>query len=142
MIAFALGALIILVLVAFVFMNRSADHTQRATLKVTIATKPEELIAHDFETLRAIIKDKKSSSKQLEEALLLILKYYGAIHPKLGLRAHPEFDKYTELIIRLCHHPQATSKIVVNFDKELRKQNPQYEHEINDAITKGLNSRV
>lgn len=143
-IALILGALIVLVLIAFIFMRGTNEQRDIVILEVkdkeTIELKLK--IPHDFVSLRKIIKNKKSSVKELEEALELILKYYGEIHPKLGIRAHPDFDNYMDVIIRLCRHPRATSKMVVSFDKELRKKNPDYEKDINDAITKGLNSRV
>jgi hypothetical protein len=143
-IALILGSLVILVLVAFVFMRGTTEHRDLVILEVKDkkTAEHEPKIPHDFESLRKIIKNKKSSAKQLEEALELILKYYGDIHPKLGIRTHPDFDNYMDVIIRLCRHPRATSKMVVSFDKELRKKNPDYEKDINDAITKGLNSRV
>jgi len=140
-IALVLGALIVLVLVAFIFMRGGSEHHSSSEV-VQEHPKEELKIAHDFESLKKIIKNKKSSEKELQMALDLLLKYYGEIHPKLGIRAHPEFDKYIEIIIRLCHHPKATSKMVVGFDKELRKKNPEYERDINDAMSKGLNSRV
>ena len=143
-IALVFAALIVLVLVAFVFMKRGGGRSDLVILEIKNKKieHPEEKIAHDFESLKMIIKNKKSSAKELEAALSLILKHYGSIHPKLGIRVHPDFDKYMEVIIRLCHHPRVTSKMVVSFDKELRKKNPEYEKDINDAITKGLNSRV
>ena len=139
------GFLIVLVIVVF-FIIRQTPET--ADLELIYDRADEEIhgkqpkLPHDFESLRKIIKNKKSSVAQLEEALDLIIKYHGEIHPKLGVRAHPEFDYYMEIIIRLCHHPHANSKMIVKFDKELRERNPDYEKDINDMITKGLNSRV
>jgi hypothetical protein len=94
-----------------------------------------------FDALRAIIKNKQSSSKELKEALDLILKHHGIVSKKLGLRPHPDFDVYMDILFTICRHPNTNKSIIVNFDKELLKLNPEYKSEINDAITKGLNSR-
>ena len=144
-IASILGFFIVLVVVVFIIMRSSHDDS---AAKTPTEAKNDNLsiqtikIEHDLESLKKIIKNKKSSSAELSAALDLIIKYHGEIHPKLGIRAHPEFDNYMEIIIRLCRHPRADSKMVVKFDKELRAKNPDYEKDINDAITKGLNSRV
>jgi len=95
----------------------------------------------DLDSLRLIIKNKKTSSKELKNTLDLVLKYHGNIHKKLGMRPHPDFDIYMEMLIVICRHPNTNKDIIINFDKELGRLNPQYKAEINDAITKGLNSR-
>ena len=88
-----------------------------------------------------VIKNKNSSTQELQEALDLIIKYHGKIHPKLGMRAHPDFDIYADIIFRICRHPSTTKEVIINFDRSLEKLNPDYNKEINDALTKGLNSR-
>jgi len=95
----------------------------------------------DFDHLRAIVRNKKSTSEELKEALTLILKYHGTIHTKLGLRAHPDFDMYMDVILHICRHPNTNKDLILKFDKELGAKNPEYKVEINDALTKGLNSR-
>ena len=144
-IASIFGLFIVLVVVVFFIIRSTHDNSDIKTdtgAKNENVTIQEAKIAHDLESLKKIIKNKKSSTIQLSEALDLIIKYHGEIHPKLGIRTHPEFDNYMEIIIRLCHHPRADSKMVVKFDKELRAKNPDYEKDINDVIAKGLNSRV
>jgi hypothetical protein len=71
----------------------------------------------------------------------LILKHHGNISKKLGARPHPDFDKYMWVIIAICRHPSTNKDIIINFDKALTKQNPDYKAEINEAVAKGLNSR-
>ena len=95
----------------------------------------------DFNHLRAIIRNKKSTSKELKEALDLILKYHGTIHPKLGARAHQDFDMYMDVIMHICRHPNTNKNLILKFDKELVSKNPEYKVDINDSLTKGLNSR-
>ncbi len=95
----------------------------------------------DLEYLRSIIKKKKSTSVELKEALELIIKHHGTVHAKLGLRTHPDFDVYMDILFTICRHPNTTKDIVLKFDRELGERNPEYKKEINEAITKGLNSR-
>ena len=144
-IALILGLLIVLVIVVFVIIKlTSRDKAASVVTQIESApqTSKEAVKSYDLESLMKIIKNKKSSASDLQEALDMIILHYGEIHPKLGTRAHPDFDNYVEIIIRLCHHPRVTSKMVIKFDKELRAKNPEYEREINDTVTKGLNSRV
>jgi hypothetical protein len=94
-----------------------------------------------FKSLVKIVKNKESSSEELVDALALIIKHYGVIPAKLGIRTHPEFTTYAELIMRICRHPNTTKDLIVQFDRELERKNPQYKKEINDFLTKGLNSR-
>ena len=94
-----------------------------------------------FVALLGVIKNRASTSEELKEALNLILKYYGTIHPKLGLRPHPDFDIYGEVLLRICRHPNTNKNIILDFDKALEAKNEDYKKDINDFITKGLNSR-
>lgn len=95
----------------------------------------------DFTTLLEVIRDKKSTTQELKEAVELIIKYYGKIPKKLGMRAHPKFELYSEIILRLCHHPNINKEIILRLDRELERQNPEYKLEINDSLEKGLNTR-
>jgi len=89
-------------------------------------------IKKTLRTLVSIIKDKKSNSQELKNALDLILKDYGIID---------KFDIYGEVLIRICRHPNTTKDIILDFNRDLENQNPEYSIEINDFIAKGLNSR-
>jgi len=94
-----------------------------------------------LEALLEVIKNKKSSREELKEALDLVLKHHGTIHPKLGARTHPDFNIYGEIVFRICRHPNTDKDLIINFDKELEKRNEAYKRDINDFLTKGLNSR-
>lgn len=96
---------------------------------------------HELKELLEVIRNKHSSTEELAKALDAIIKYHGKIHPKLGIRAHPDFDIYSEILLRICRHPNTSKDIIIKFDKELEKRNPEYVREINDSLTKGLNSR-
>lgn len=95
----------------------------------------------DLDSLVEIIKNRRSNSQKLTEALELIIKYYGKVHKKLGLRPHPDFDVYIDILFTICRHPNANKDMIIDFDRELAKLNPEYKREINEAIAKGLNSR-
>lgn len=88
-----------------------------------------------------IIKNRRSNEDTLSEALELIIKHHGKVHKKLGLRPHPDFDTYIDILFTICRHPNANKDMIITFDRELEKLNPEYKKEINEAIAKGLNSR-
>jgi uncharacterized membrane protein YhiD involved in acid resistance len=88
-----------------------------------------------------IIKNRRSNAHTLSEALELVIKHHGKVHKKLGLRPHPDFDTYIDILFTICRHPNANKDMIITFDRELEKLNPEYKKEINEAIAKGLNSR-
>jgi len=98
--------------------------------------EPESL-----EKLVAVLKNKSSKSEELKEALDKIIKFHGTIPPKNGVRLSPRFNIYGEILMRICRHPNTTKDIIISFDRELEKKNPAYVKEINDFLTKGLNTR-
>ncbi|WP_373001914.1 hypothetical protein [Sulfurimonas sp.] len=137
-----MGLVIVLALLIFLLFlpsNRKKEKTEsKEATPIVVAQRPPNT---DLEYLRSIIKKKKSTTKELQEALELVIKYHGIVHEKLGLRAHPDFDIYMDILFTICRHPNTNKDIVVKFDRELGRLNPDYKKEINEAITKGLNSR-
>ena len=134
-----LGLVVVLALLIFLFFSNS-----KKKKKVLKESKKREEKGNTFESLESlvkVIKNKKSSKDELSEALNKIIKYHGTIHPKLGLRPHPDFDIYGEILLRICRHPNTNKNIILDFDKALEAKNEEYKKEINDFITKGLNSR-
>ena len=138
-----MGLVVILALLMFLFIY--SQNTKKSKVKnipkkkkTTTSTRKEPM---DLVSLSKIIKNKQSSSKELKDALDMILKNYGRIHKKLGARPHPDFDIYMEILMKICKHPNTNKDIIIGFDKELEILNPDYKKEINQAITKGLNSR-
>jgi len=137
---------VLLALLIVVFFYIPAQKAKKERAKKRAKAKKEQKAPRNnkeftLEELIAVIRNKKSSQEDLKEALDRILKYYGTIHPKLGTRPHPDFDYYAEIFLKLCNHPNTTTALIVNFDKELEKRNPTYKKEINTALTKGLNAR-
>ncbi|MCD4667055.1 MAG: hypothetical protein K8R44_00380 [Sulfurimonas sp.] len=136
-----IGLIIVLAGLMFLLFYSPDSKAKRDKKKFTKTISDTKKPKIDLDSLRAIIKNKKTTSTELKEVLDLVLKYHGNIHKKLGIRAHPDFDIYMEMLIVVCRHPNTNKNIIIDFDKELLKLNPQYKAEINDAITKGLNSR-
>ncbi len=136
-----LGLLAILAILIFLFLLQSKKKTVKIPVnkKSTVADKKEE--STDLQTLVAIVKRKKSTAKELKDALDMIIKHHGTVHKKLGVRAHPDFDIYADILFTICRHPNVNKNIIVSFDNALAKLNPEYKKEINDSITKGLSSR-
>ena len=94
-----------------------------------------------FDELLKVIKNQESTTEELQKAVDLIVKYYAKIPPKLGIRTNPEFDKYIALIIYLVRHKNTNKDLILTLDKGLRKASPSYAPELNDALSKALNSR-
>ncbi len=94
-----------------------------------------------FEQIRSIIKNKNSSSEDLALAVDQLVKHYATITPKMGIRSHPDFDKYVEIMMYLVRHRNTNKDLILKLDKALTKNNPQYRAELNDTLTKALNSR-
>ncbi|MFT5835820.1 MAG: hypothetical protein ACI9RG_000713 [Sulfurimonas sp.] len=137
-----LGLVVILAILMFLLFfsskqKKQAQNTEAKKASFTQRNSPNI----NLEYLSSIIKNKKSTTKELKEALELVLKHHGRVHEKLGMRAHPDFDVYKDILFRICRHPNTNKDIVVKFDRELGRLNPDYKKDINEAVTKGLNSR-
>jgi len=141
------GLVALLALLIFFLLYRSKKKKQNkssaksSSAKKSYVSESKVTQKHDMPTLLGIIRNKKSTTQELQKALELVIKYHGNIPKKLGLRSHPEFDNYAEIILRICRHPNTNKDIIIYFDRELEKLNPDYAKEINDTLTKGLNSR-
>jgi hypothetical protein len=144
-----MGLVSILAIVIFLLFLKPGEKTKnkKSTDKKPILESKEIIVKQDaiqktdLESLAKIIKDKKASADNLGEALDLIIKHHGKVHKKLGLRTHPDFIVYMDVLFTLCRHPNANKDLIIKFDSELGKLNEEYKKEINEAITKGLNSR-
>jgi len=130
------GALGLLIFLYFYTSNTKKKPKQKKRrTQIIREVKP------DLNTLIKVIKNKKSTTQELKEVVGLVIKYHGKIPKKLGIRAHPDFEIYSEMLLRLCHHPNINKDILLKFDKELQSLNSEYMLEINDSLTKGLDTR-
>ena len=136
-----LVAILGLLVILLVLPSRKRKKESLADTKKVNKTPQKEELKTDLSSLHAIVKNKKTSTKKLKEALDLILKHHGVVHKKLGMRPHPDFDIYMDILFTICRHPNTNKNLIIKFDKELERLNPEYKKEINDSITKGLNSR-
>ncbi len=137
-----LGLVVVLGLLIFLLiLPGKTKKTQKKSGEKTLKTPVTKELEPTLEDLRKVIKNKKSTEAELKEALETVIKKYGKVHKKLGLRAHPDFDIYMDMLFTICRHPNTNKDIIVQFDRDLGRLNPEYKKEINEAITKGLNSR-
>lgn len=140
-----MGLVVILGLLVFLLFlpSRKKKKISVASKKVskTSESPQKNRIESGLNSLLAIIKDRKTTTLKLKEALDLVIKHHGVVHKKLGLRPHPDFDLYMDILFTICRHPNTSKDLIVKFDRELERLNPEYKKEINDAISKGLNSR-
>ena len=135
----AMGLLVVLGLLVFVLVLAPKSKKKEVAKKAVREQKAKPKT--DLEFLRTIVKNRKSTAQELKDALDLVLKYHGTIHKKLGLRPHPESQVYMDILFSICRHPNANKDIIVNFDKELGRLNPDYKKDLHDAMMRGLNSR-
>lgn len=132
-----IGLVVILGILVFILVL-PANKKEKKKHKIRVSEKKEKT---DLESLRYIIRNRVSSKQELQNALNLVIKHHGKIPKKLGTRVNPQFDSYMEILIMICRHPNTDKDIIIKFDKELANLNPEYKSEINESITKGLDSR-
>ena len=94
-----------------------------------------------FEELKSILKNKDADNETLRDALDEIVALYGEIDPKIDGRPSKHFDKYMELIFIVCKHPNSDKRLVLDFEKDLARKNPQYIKNLDKAVTQGLSFR-
>lgn len=135
----------LVVVLAFLMFFLFYDHSGKSKIKKKIfSTQSDDADSSqkpDLKSLIHVIKNRKSDADELKKALGLIIKHYGVINKKLGIRPHPDLYIYMDILFAICRHPNTNKDIIINFDKELEHLNPEYKKEINEAIAKGLNSR-
>ena len=138
--------IIVLLVVLFVLMlilvGRPSKKHPVEKKSAPIPSDTPKKRARTFDELITVLKNKKSASAELDDALQEMIRRYGKITPKLGTRAHPDFDNYMLAIVLICRHPNTTKNIILDFDRELSRRNPAYKRDINNAIQKGLNARA
>ena len=134
--------LAVLIFLLFLTSNKKSNKTIIKDIKKEPhVSRTSSKMDTDFDSLMAVIKNKESLTQELREALELLIKYHGTVHTKLGLRAHPDFDPYIDVLFTICRHPNTDKDMILSFDRELGRLNPEYKKDINEAVTRGLNSR-
>jgi len=133
----ALGLSILLAILIYLFFSKGKK-------KKVVKKKPKKVkpkTPTDLKYLASIIKNRETTTELLQETLDLVFKYHADIPRKIGTNNHPNFVMYEDIIFAICRHPNTNSKIVSGFTSSLEKRNEQYRSQINNALTKGLNSR-
>ncbi len=140
-----LGLIVILAILLFMFFSSLNEKKKKkkmeAQKRVQQSVPVKKNSNLELRYFQSIIKDKDSSTKALKEALEAIIENYGVIPPKIGLRAHPDFTIYRDVLFTLCRHPHTNKDLIIYFDKNLSELNPEYKSYINDTLTMGLDSR-
>lgn len=140
------GLLVILIILILLLFWSSKIKKSKKVKKTKQIKKSKPVVTSkklntDLKYLTAIVKKRKSTNEELQEALELIIKYHGTIKRKNGVNTHADFDIYMDIIFTICRHPNTSKEIILKFDRDLEKLNPSYIPEINTTITRGLNSR-
>jgi len=134
-----LGLVVILaILISLLLYKPSTKKKQVVKQQPAIKKKVEKT---DLNTLKNRLKNKNNTTKDLADILNLIIQNHIKIPPKKGYKQSPKFNTYMDIIFTICRHKNTTKDLILNFDKNLEKANPEYKIEINKALTKGLNLR-
>jgi preprotein translocase subunit YajC len=133
------GLIVILSILIFFWLISPTKKKKKQIIKKVKETVVNQKV--DLDSLRAVLRDKKTSTTALKKTLDLILKHHGKIHKKMGIRSHPDLNIYIDILVTICRHPNTDKRIIIDFDNSLQRLNPQYKSALNDAVTKGLNSR-
>ncbi|MBN2782963.1 MAG: hypothetical protein JXQ66_06975 [Campylobacterales bacterium] len=113
-----LGLLVVLAILVFLLISPN----KKKKRKKQIQSKPKENFSTDLKELIKIVKNKETDTVKLSKTVDTILKYHGKIPEKLGIRTHPEYILYDDIIFALCRHPNVTSNIVLDFISGLEKK--------------------
>lgn len=120
-----IGLLFLLIMLVAIYVGRMR---QRASESAKVAQ------SETFETLVSMLKDRKTPAIELRRASEAITQRYGTI-------TGDTIGVYLQLIEILCTHPHTESKIIVEFEKTLRRANPRFREEIAHALAHGLAKR-
>jgi len=135
-----LSAILIILVLLLVYSHKKKKQKEEKKEQHHVKPSPPKS-KEDWELLLQTLKNKETTTQELQETLDLIIRYHGKIPNKLGTRVNPEFDKYAKALFYLCRHPNTNKSLIVGFDKELARRNAAYKKELSDALTRGLNSR-
>ena len=133
---------IVLVLLTFLYIYRPAKKKalERQKKRIDTVEKRREEIP-SFHKLVDLIKSKATTTEELDAAVKTLLKYYGKIKPKNGIAPSKDFKRYAEVIYAVARHPNTNKDIVLFFDRELNRLNPDYAREIDEMLNRGLSAR-
>lgn len=125
--SFIVLLILLAILLFFLFFSKKAKQKRKAS-RVSKATEA----IPSLKSLRDNIKDKQISTRELEANVQLILLHYVKIEV---------FDIYEEILFRITRHPSTHTKLILSFERELCKCNPEHASRIASSIMQGLDSR-
>jgi hypothetical protein len=137
LIKLGIGLVVVLAASLFLFF-----YLQKEKKKKEITSKCISSSILSLKDLSIKIKNETISTKELKSLLDIVLRDYGIISKNSELHPNSNFKIYQEILLSICNHPHTNKNIIINFDKELSKKNPEYKQDISNSITKGLNIRV
>lgn len=86
-----------------------------------------------FESILDVLKDRNSTQNELESAILSIKEHYPNIEAESSL--------HFSAISLITKHKNTTSKLIIEFGKFLKQNNPSYKKEIDLVEKKALEQR-
>ena len=138
---FTIALLLLLLIILVIYYIRSAKKKKK-TKPIKPKTENIEVAPPTFKELKAIIRDQRTTADNLVIAINQLIQYYGSIPLKEGIHPAKRFNEYASILIAVCRHKNTNAKIVLLLDKQLREKNPSYEHNIDEMLQRGLNSRA
>ena len=135
------GLFAVLIILIILLLLQASKRKKAAVINKRAVNSQKQTPKTDIESLKAIIKNNATTTQELQNTLELIIKHHGKLHKKLGLRVHPDFEQYEDILFRMCRHPNVNKEIILKFDKDLASLNPDYKQEISNMVSNGLNSR-
>jgi len=123
----AIGAfLVVLLFVLLILLILNAKK------KKAQAVQKKKVAVIDLATLVNKIKSKTTSALELKENLELVLKFHGNID---------DFSVYEKVLFAITLHPNTNKNLILYFEKELARRNPEYKKQISDAVMDALKAR-
>ncbi|MDQ7045550.1 MAG: hypothetical protein Q9M32_06545 [Sulfurimonas sp.] len=122
-----IGLFLVLLLAVLLGVFFLQTKNKKASLQNT-----QKLPDISLESLLKKIESKASTRQELKDTLDLVLEHFGNID---------NFSLYENIIRAIILHPNTNKNLILEFDKELSKRNPEYKKRISDTLTDALNLR-
>ncbi len=124
-------SVIVLIVLISVLMGK------KGTKKLEVKEKAHTLSVYD---LLELAENKNISKNDLTNVVLKFVKSFP-IPPRVGKNIPSEAKPYFDLIFAVVYNRNSDAKLIAFMNKELRKQNPSYTHEIETQEEKALQKR-
>ncbi|WP_321779483.1 hypothetical protein [Sulfurimonas sp.] len=113
-----MGLIVILAVLIFLLFLPSTKKKKQVSQQKNDSSPDSPIVSNEtqntsLEYLRSVIKNKKSTTSELKNALELVIKHHGIVHEKIGERAHPDFDIYMDILFTICRHPNTNKDVIL-----------------------------